>query len=184
MFGSCLACQRSYEITVLRGNIACPKCEGNLVEIDDLLAPTILLLNHKGYKTQYCCSGHLCLDQPRVHTYVVFDDAILRYIDKDKFVRSLPDSFYVCEMDPSPDLGPDPRITIRFRPIKAQTTRHKLTMLFRANLELLIWAEKLEPVKLTDEQVEEIRRYREDGHDYLSRIKAWKGTLTTYVEIR
>lgn len=28
------------------------------VEIDELIAPIISLLNKKGYKTQYCCSGH------------------------------------------------------------------------------------------------------------------------------
>lgn len=28
------------------------------VEIDELIAPTIQILNRKGYKTKHCCSGH------------------------------------------------------------------------------------------------------------------------------
>src|SRR5699024_5601752 len=30
----------------------------DVVELDELIAPTIILLNQKGYFTKYCCSGH------------------------------------------------------------------------------------------------------------------------------
>ena len=32
---------------------------GNLVEIDENLLESIILLNKKGYTTDYCCSGHI-----------------------------------------------------------------------------------------------------------------------------
>lgn len=35
------------------------QCGCNVVEIDDLIVPTILELNKKGYKTRFCCSGHM-----------------------------------------------------------------------------------------------------------------------------
>jgi len=34
------------------------RIEAPIFEVDELIAPIISLLNKKGYKTQYCCSGH------------------------------------------------------------------------------------------------------------------------------
>jgi hypothetical protein len=44
---------------VMRG--MCPECGCNEepVIIDDLIAPTIVVLNSKGYETVACCSGHI-----------------------------------------------------------------------------------------------------------------------------
>jgi len=38
----------------------CPrtKCNGEVIEVDDMFLPAIRLLNQKGYNTEYCCSGH------------------------------------------------------------------------------------------------------------------------------
>ena len=38
----------------------CPKreCMGQVADIDELLLPSIVLLNAKGYWTKCCCSGH------------------------------------------------------------------------------------------------------------------------------
>ncbi len=38
-------------------------CDGILFECDELFAPIISILNKKGYKTLYCCSGHIKPDQ-------------------------------------------------------------------------------------------------------------------------
>lgn len=43
-------------------------------ECDDLIAPAILLLNNKGYKTKYCCCGHPLMrvdphDENKIITY-------------------------------------------------------------------------------------------------------------------
>ena len=31
----------------------------NLIELDELIAPAVSLFNLKGYKTDFCCSGHI-----------------------------------------------------------------------------------------------------------------------------
>lgn len=52
-------------------------------ECDELFAPTICILNKKGYKTKYCCSGHI-IDEKGIinhqsyhliynYAYIVFD---------------------------------------------------------------------------------------------------------------
>jgi hypothetical protein len=42
------------------GEMFCPKtnCSGDVIELDELIAPTIILLNQKGYYTKFCCSSH------------------------------------------------------------------------------------------------------------------------------
>jgi len=35
-----------------------PECNSKIVQLDNLIADSILLLNKKGYTTGYCCSGH------------------------------------------------------------------------------------------------------------------------------
>jgi len=45
-------------------------CKGQLFECDELLAPTISLLNKKGYKTLYCCSGHIKPSDVLVYNHV------------------------------------------------------------------------------------------------------------------
>ena len=32
--------------------------ENDIFEVDELMADSIILLNKKGYKTEYCCQGH------------------------------------------------------------------------------------------------------------------------------
>lgn len=61
----CLDCFEIYEnnialIQTSNGHIYCPKktCYGEIIEVDELLLPTIILLNKKNYKTAYCCAGH------------------------------------------------------------------------------------------------------------------------------
>ena len=49
----------------------CPKasCDGQVVEIDELILPAIIEFNKKGYITEFCCSGHMNNPYP----YVRFD---------------------------------------------------------------------------------------------------------------
>lgn len=59
-------CMECFEI--YRGNFIlyngrynfCPKidCHGEVVEVDELILPTIIELNKKKYFTEFCCSGH------------------------------------------------------------------------------------------------------------------------------
>lgn len=69
----------------------CPKagCEGSVVEIDELMVPTIKLLNEKGYMTEYCCSGHvygnggsayICLTELMTEVLDAEDKHQMRYI--------------------------------------------------------------------------------------------------------
>lgn len=75
----CLNCYEIYEDNVsslanTKGNIQCPKrtCCGDVVQVDELLLPTIILLNKKGYRTSYCCSGHFitCMEE---NSYIMFE---------------------------------------------------------------------------------------------------------------
>lgn len=81
----CMTCYESYgnEITNLTAikdedglHFSCPKrgCRGDVVEIDDILVPTIILLNQKGYYTESCCSGHL-EDLTRT-SYIIFNEVV------------------------------------------------------------------------------------------------------------
>jgi hypothetical protein len=67
----CLACFTEYDtifaqmfhsslMKVNRPTPPCPivGCQGEVVELDDLIAPAIIELNKKGYITRHCCAGH------------------------------------------------------------------------------------------------------------------------------
>lgn len=77
----CLDCGEVYDscnlnINELLEEVWCPKtnCCGTLIEIDELLIPTIKLLNDKGYYTEFCCSGHYTGQHPRA--YIKFREGI------------------------------------------------------------------------------------------------------------
>ena len=81
----CMSCYESYgnEISLLNSykdeegiHFVCPKrsCYGKVVEIDDILVPTIILLNEKGYYTTASCSGHL--EEVDTTCYIVFDEEV------------------------------------------------------------------------------------------------------------
>ena len=88
----CLSCLNEFNKEELSFNdkygnyrYKCPikKCSSyDMVEIDDLILPIIKILNQKGYKTEYCCSGHLT--ERDTNTYIVFDkNTIPKIIPKD-----------------------------------------------------------------------------------------------------
>lgn len=47
------------------------KCGGDIVEVDELIAPTIIELNKKGWTTLYCCSGHM--NEEIISSYIKFE---------------------------------------------------------------------------------------------------------------
>ena len=64
----------------------CPKlgCDGEVVEIDELMIPVIKTLNEKGYCTEYCCSGHY--GDGYTNTYIKFNEWV-------ELPAALPDGF-------------------------------------------------------------------------------------------
>jgi len=75
----CLKCYNVYDYNVklqICGNyMFCPSacCIGNVVEIDDNIIDVIILLNQKGYKTEYCCSGHTYdISRPRIYIKFIY----------------------------------------------------------------------------------------------------------------
>jgi len=77
MYYLCLECFEIYsdeiaDLTIHDIRVRnCPKydCEGDVVEIDELLIDTIIELNKKGYYTKYCCSGHQYQSCPNCYIY-------------------------------------------------------------------------------------------------------------------
>lgn len=63
-----------------------PKIKGPLTEIDEMIAPVISILNKKGYRTRFCCSGHChsghCFDGSITdYTYILFENILPDNID-------------------------------------------------------------------------------------------------------
>lgn len=49
---------------------------GELVTLDELMIKPVVELNKKGYKTQYCCSGHDLRSPADQNGYIMFDRGI------------------------------------------------------------------------------------------------------------
>lgn len=93
----CLTCFEYFDKELIRfhdhfdANNICPKtkCDGDIIEVDELFLPIIKILNQKGYITTYCCSGHIT---ENYSSYIAFDEDIelpnlppLYQYDKDKY---------------------------------------------------------------------------------------------------
>ena len=68
------------------GERYCPKvnCHGQVVHLDELIAPTVIELNKKGYYTKYCCSGHWY--DKCCGTYIYFHEKYVPDVIPDGFV--------------------------------------------------------------------------------------------------
>ena len=53
----CMGCYEVYDRDL--GYCPKPSCYCDVVEIDELMLPTIKMLNEKGFFTTNCCSGHI-----------------------------------------------------------------------------------------------------------------------------
>lgn len=126
----CLTCYETYDTRFLHKpndyyEVCCPKlnCDGDVVELDELIAPTIILLNLKGYYTKYCCSGHW------------YDDCLSPYIyfHEDFLPGSIPNGFTLDNPTSS---------TIRAR-YDENSEESKYDFVIRVNKELHNWALEL-----------------------------------------
>jgi hypothetical protein len=105
----------------------CKKCGKNVAVVDDMIIETIILLNKKGYKTRFCCSGHLN-NKDMFHTYIMFDS-----------IDSMPDKipFGFMKTDNHDNH------CIRLRNPQKPKGLSGLKRLFSVNEELYRWAEEL-----------------------------------------
>lgn len=76
----------------------CPnaQCEHTLIQIDEIMIPTIMMLNEKGYETKFCCSGHFYRDV--IDCYIKFTEEVINIISKSieyNLIDPLPEEFYV-----------------------------------------------------------------------------------------
>lgn len=113
----------------------CPKifCLTPLVEIDDNMVVPIKILNSKGYKTAYCCSGHI--ERNIFGGYIAFKAGT-----------------------PIPDTAPkgwswdnhvmeDGKHCIRWHFNKGMSSIEKTKMIFKKTEELIKWCENLESIE-------------------------------------
>lgn len=55
------------------------------IELDELIVPAIFELNRKGYRTLYCCSGHI--DEP-YGGYIKFATSLKSLLNKDAIIET------------------------------------------------------------------------------------------------
>lgn len=142
----CLKCYETY--TTLFQN--CPKtsCYGYVIEVDDLMLPTIMLLNQKGYYTKFCCSGHTY--DKDCYPYVAFDSFLNEMLNENEFnelFKELPKPWYI------ENNIPDMR-TLRCK-IKDDDMIKMQKLICDANLKLLDFVHTL-PYLLCDKYDEKI----------------------------
>ncbi|ANQ81950.1 hypothetical protein [Staphylococcus pseudintermedius] len=116
--------------------------------LDFLIAPTIHILNSKGYKTKFSCSGHLKNKQWR-HTYILFED----YNEPNslpKYFRNIVDlpSEVVNPITPEVFTEQRKRASIYLtQEFIEKNKTNKLLAIIKANVSLLIWSLKLKSKK-------------------------------------
>jgi hypothetical protein len=106
-----------------------PKCIRGLAEIDTAMLDIIFDLNKKGYKTEFCCSGHPTVDN--FHAYLIISGE-MRDIP-------VPEGFTVSFRKNITDIS-----SIRSKKGKRQLTTDELEQMIRKNMESLRrWVLKL-----------------------------------------
>lgn len=76
MCTGCFEVKKFYEVTPYQDKPYHPykvgtcECGSNVCEIDELILPTIIELNKKGWATDFCCSGHM--NEGAICTYIKF----------------------------------------------------------------------------------------------------------------
>lgn len=86
----CLNCYKVYK------NKPKKNCCSNAIEIDDFMIPSIVLLNQKGYKTEFCCSGHIYDDV--CCPYISFDSSFNNVLSEENFkniFQNLPSPWHI-----------------------------------------------------------------------------------------
>jgi len=105
----------------------CPKinCHGEVVEIDELIMPTIIELNKKDYTTEFCCSGHSY--ERYTNTYISFTG--------EKIPMNLPKGFIMEKIGD--------KFCIRKYYDNISSKLERFEEILKTNLELLKWANNL-----------------------------------------
>lgn len=107
-------------------------CRGHLVEIDENIIMPIKILNEKGYKTAYCCAGHV--ESLYCGGYIAFNRMMGLQL-KD----ITPPKGWKWDEEELPASG---HITMRWSfKTKEPVTRQK--MIFQRTLSLINWCEEL-----------------------------------------
>ena len=105
----------------------CPKenCYGKIIEVDELILPTIMELNKKGYETDYCCSGHIC--EKDTNTYIKFK--------KDNAPKSIINNFVMEGKNP---------LIIRKKYDNNMPLTNKFKDIMQTNCDLYEWSKQLD----------------------------------------
>lgn len=131
----CLKCLKVYNQKTIKNDMCKAKdCHGDVVEIDELFIPVIAELNKKGYKTNYCCSGHI---GEISNSYIYFiDEIVLPY---------LPNGYlYDQDMYPHVDWSKwKTKNTIRKQFDINKNLNELSKEIYRNAIEVLEWAERL-----------------------------------------
>ena len=114
----------------------CPKssCNGMVIEVDEVILPTIRVLNQKGYITLFCCSGHFNMGVSNI--YIKFEEECF-----DAIINSdLPEDFEIEDGD-----------VIRYTPSEIYSAERKFEFILQKNIELLQWATSLEIIEYKED---------------------------------
>lgn len=142
----CLSCYETYEISLQ----TCPKtsCYGCVAEIDDLMLPTVMLLNQKGYCTKFCCSGHTY--EKACYPYISFDSFLNEVLSEDEFnevFKTLPEPWYIENNIPS-------MRTLRCK-IESDNMIESQKLICDANLKLLDFVNTLPALFCDEEEIDD-----------------------------
>ncbi|MBL4952165.1 hypothetical protein JK635_08060 [Neobacillus sp. YIM B02564] len=146
----CLRCEKQLDLytfiecakhSINMDESPCPYCkQGSVVELDDVIAPTVMELRRKGYETMFSCGGHWYEEMPIIQIVFLFG------CDEVPDVTDLPDGFFSIiihypfkEEDPK-DVTEQLEILCE---IKAGTIPDKMTEINSRCISLLKWAERL-----------------------------------------
>lgn len=133
-----IMCKRCLEVFHFKSLISserkyCPRvgCNGQIFEVDELMAPIIINLNQKRYRTSFCCSGHWY--DSRVDTYIAFEHHIELPVVPKGFDVEYPNS----------DTTNGTVIRSSWGYGRNATKEQKLIQIAKDNLTLLEWSEVL-----------------------------------------
>lgn len=110
----------------------------NYFECDEFIAYTIMLLNIKGYKTNYCCAGHIYPERQRYkgNEVLVYFNTYISFEDVYNF-ESIPDGFYLSRDKKS--------LHADFEDVNFSEDRKE--QILEALENLYLWASLLLPIK-------------------------------------
>ena len=131
----CLECYEVYNTPLEY----CPKAScgyGAVVEIDELMLPTIKMLNEKGYCTENCCSGHVY--ESYCSPYIQFSDFMREIFDDDEIESMFADLPKMWHLELN-DIG---TFFVRASIIQVEEVE-TYEQIVNANLELLHFVDEL-----------------------------------------